>query len=314
MRDELYRAGSGDPEPSVVLVPGPWRHREVTAGGQRFHVAEYGDPDAPTALLLHGFPEFWWSWRHQLVALGEAGWHAVAVDLKGYGASDKPPRGYDAFTLAADVANLIRALGRTPATIIGHDWGGAIGWDVAATAAPLVRRLAVLSVGHRLAMASAMRRNRTGQLRMSSYMFRFQLPRSDGWLLDDDADEVARILRLWGAPGFPDAETEARCREAMRIPGAAHSALEYYRWAIRSQLRPSGHTFARMVDHPVDIPVLHLHGALDRCIAPSTARASARWAGNEFAWKLYPDLGHFPHEEDPARVTSDLLDWLGPPA
>jgi pimeloyl-ACP methyl ester carboxylesterase len=68
-----------------------------------------------------------------------------------------------------------------------------------------------------------------------------------------------------------------------------------------------------MVNRQVDVPVLHLHGALDGCIAPSTARASARWAGNEFAWKLYADLGHFPHEEDPQRVTADLVDWLGKP-
>ena len=310
MPDELYRSDADAPEPSVVLVPGPWRHREVTAGGQRFHVAEHGDPDAPTVLLLHGFPEFWWSWRHQLVAIGEAGYHAVAADLKGYGASDKPPRGYDGFTLAADLAGLIRALGKTPATVIGHDWGGALAWDVACTHPEVVRRFAVLSVAHRLAMLQAARHPRTGQLKASSYMFRFQMPRADGWLLDDDADEVARLLHGWGGPEFPDPETEKRCREAIQIPGAAHCALEYYRWSLRSQLRPSGHTFSKLVNRPVQVPVLHLHGAADPCVLPSTGQLSSQWAGARFDWRAYEGLGHFPHEEQPAAVTADLLDWL----
>ena len=98
-------------EESSILVEGPWRHRDVTASGLCFHVAECGPADGPLVLLLHGFPEFWWSFRHQLVALGDAGFHAVAPDLRGYGATDKPPRGYDAYTLSADIAGLVRATG-----------------------------------------------------------------------------------------------------------------------------------------------------------------------------------------------------------
>ena len=92
-----------------ILVEGPWRHRFVAANGGRFHVAEAGS--GPLVLLLHGFPEFWWAWRHQLPVLAAAGYHAVAMDLRGYGASDKPPRGYDTPTLTADVAGVVRALG-----------------------------------------------------------------------------------------------------------------------------------------------------------------------------------------------------------
>jgi pimeloyl-ACP methyl ester carboxylesterase len=312
MAEGRYRSDTGTPDPSAVLVAGPWRHRDVTAGGQRFHVAECGDPVRPTVLLLHGFPQFWWSWRHQLVALGDAGWHAVAVDLKGYGASDKPPRGYDGFTLSADLASLVRALGKTPAVLIGHDWGGTLAWDVAATSPELVSRLVVISAGHRLAIRHAMLTSRR-QARLSAYMLRFQMPRADDWLLDDDADEVARLLREWGGPGFPDDESDQRYRHAIRIPGAGHSALEYYRWAVRSQLRPSGHTFMRRVDHPVRIPVLHIHGALDGCVLPDTALASARWAGAGFTWRLYDAVGHFPPEEAPHRLTEDLTSWLGPP-
>ena len=90
---------------SSVLIDGPWEHRFVSANGARFHVAEVGQ--GPLVVLLHGFPQFWWAWRDQLTALSEAGYHVAAIDLRGYGASDKPPRGYDTFTLAADVASIL---------------------------------------------------------------------------------------------------------------------------------------------------------------------------------------------------------------
>src|SRR4051794_30773484 len=87
---------------SCVLLDGPWRHRFVSANGTRFHVVEAGS--GPLVLFLHGFPEFWWAWHEQLRLTAEAGFRAVAVDLRGYGASDKPPRGYDGYTMAGDVA------------------------------------------------------------------------------------------------------------------------------------------------------------------------------------------------------------------
>ena len=97
------------PDATSVLLPGPWTHRDLSANGVRLHVAEAGE--GPLVLLLHGFPEFWWAWRAQLPALAAAGFRAVAPDLRGYGGSDKPPRGYDLPTAAADVAALVRALG-----------------------------------------------------------------------------------------------------------------------------------------------------------------------------------------------------------
>ena len=95
---------------SMALIEGPWEHRFVAANGARFHVAEQGE--GPVVLLLHGFPQFWWAWRHQMQALADAGYRACAMDLRGYGASDKPPRGYDTRTSATDVASVLRSLGR----------------------------------------------------------------------------------------------------------------------------------------------------------------------------------------------------------
>ncbi|HEY4701309.1 MAG TPA: alpha/beta fold hydrolase, partial [Streptosporangiaceae bacterium] len=111
---------------SPIHIDGPWTHRSVSANGTRFHIAEAGD--GPLVLMLHGFPEFWWTWRQQLVTLPAAGFRAVAADLRGYGGSDKPPRGYDLVTAASDVAGLIRALGEANAIVVGHGWGGLVAW------------------------------------------------------------------------------------------------------------------------------------------------------------------------------------------
>ena len=285
-------------------MAGPWRHREVTAGGVRFHLAETGPADGPLVLLLHGFPEFWWSWRSQLVALGAAGFHAVAPDLRGYGATDKPPRGYDAYTLSDDVAGLVRALGARDAYVVGHDWGGYLGWVTATLHPRLVRSLAVLSVPHPLRMYAGLRDPR--QLRASAYAVGFQVPRVPEARLRD-GDLVAELLHRWSGPGHPDEETVARCTEAMAIPAAAHCSLEYYRWAARSQARPEGRRFRRVLETGVRAPVLHLHGALDPCILTSTVRGSGRWSQGPYELRVLDDVGHFPHQEDPETVTAALL-------
>src|ERR1700726_3616145 len=135
---------------SAVQINGPWVHRSVSANGSRFHLAEAGE--GPLVLLLHGFPEFWWPWRHQLAWLPEAGFRGVAVDLRGYGGSDKLPRGYDLITAAADAAGLIRALGEANATVVGHDWGGLTAGTLAAYFPKAVHRLAIVSMAHPLRM------------------------------------------------------------------------------------------------------------------------------------------------------------------
>ena len=297
-------------EESAVLVDGPWRHRDVTASGLRFHVAEHGPSDGPLVLLLHGFPEFWWSWRHQLVTLGDAGFHAVAPDLRGYGATDKPPRGYDAYTLSADVAGLVRALGAHDAHLVGHDWGGMLAWSTATLHARTVNRLSIVSMPHPLRMRQALLGD-GAQRRMSSYIGFFQTPKVPEKRLIE-GDLVGDLLHRWGGPGFPDAETESRCREAMAIPAAAHCALEYYRWAVRSLVRPSGRRFQRLLDAGVQAPVLHLHGSEDGCLRTETVHGSGAWAHGGYELQVLDGLGHFPHEEAPDLVGKLLLEHAQP--
>ncbi|MGQ0482922.1 MAG: alpha/beta fold hydrolase [Pseudonocardia sp.] len=299
---------------SGVRVPGPWRHGGVSANGIRLHTVECGQ--GPLVVLLHGFPEFWWTWRHQLVGLADAGFRAVAIDLRGYGESDKPPRGYDLWTLAGDAAGLIRALGERRAVVVGHGWGGLIGWTLTALHPRLVSALAVFGAPHPLALRRAIWSDPRGQGRAGAALsLGFQLPwRPERSLRAHDAARVERILRAWSGAGWaaaPEfAEVVDRNRAAMGIPGVAHCALEYYRWAVRSQLRPEGSRFAAEIDRPVQQPVLQVHGVDDPWLLERTARVSERWVGRH-EYHALANCGHFPHQEAPRASTRLLAEFLG---
>jgi pimeloyl-ACP methyl ester carboxylesterase len=298
------------PDPSSARLPGPWTHRGVSANGIRLHVAETGGT-GPLVVALHGFPQFWWAWRHQLTGLAEHGLRVAAVDLRGYGDSDKPPRGYDLWTLAGDVAGLVRALGEPRAHLVGHGWGGLIGWTVAALHPRIVQSLTVLGAPHPLAVRSAALRDP----RRQGHALRMQVPRwPERTLVTDGGAGVERVMRAWSGPDWAaTADFDAAVagyRSAAQIPGVAHCAAEYYRWAGRSQLRVEGRRFAAAVARPAEVPVLALHGELDPCVVERTAAASQRWAGDKFRLDVLPGVGHFPHEERPAEVTRLIADFL----
>ena len=297
---------------SLIEVDGPWTHRAISAGGTRFHVAEAGE--GPLVLLLHGFPEFWWSWRNQLESLPAAGYRAVAVDLRGYGGSDKPPRGYDLVTLAGDAAGLVRALGEAGAIVAGHDWGGLLAWTMAVYHPKIVQRLAVVGAPHPLRLRRSVRESPRLQGWAARHTFGFQIPvLPERRLLRDDAALVGRLLHEWSGPGWPDEETERLVRRAAQIPGAAHSALEYHRWFIRSQVRPDGIRYAHRMRAPVQAPTLQLHGALDKCTRPESAQGSGQYVAAPYRWRLIEGAGHFPHQERPGEFDKHLLGWLADP-
>ena len=297
---------------SAVLIEGPWRHRSVSAGGTRFHVVELGD--GPLVLLVHGFPEFWWTWRNQLESLAAAGYRAAAIDLRGYGGSDKPPRGYDLVTLAGDVAGLVRSLGEANATVIGHDWGGLLAWTMGVYYPKVVQRLVAVSAAHPLRLGHSLLTDVRGQGWAVRHALGFQLPIApEKRLVKNDAALIGELLHDWSGPDWPDAETERLYRSAFQIPGVAHCALEYHRWTIRSLLRPDGIRYASRMRSPIRVPVLHLHGALDRTVLPRSAQGSGRYVEAPYRWKLIEGAGHFPHEERPECFDEELLGWLADP-
>lgn len=288
-----------------IDVPGPWRHRNVAANGARFHLVEMGT--GPLVLLLHGFPEFWWAWRHQLPALAAAGYRAVAMDLRGYGGSDMTPRGYDPFTLAADVAGVVRALGEPRATVVGHGWGGFIGWATAVLQVPFVDRLAVLSAVHPADFRTSLRRGLAGV----AATLEFQLPwLPERRLMAENGAWVQHLLERWSGPGWPDADTARRYREAMQLWPAPHCALEYPRWLVRSSLRTDGRRFAARMREPVRVPVLQVHGALDRAVSAAAAHEARHRVSAAYTWVPLGGAGHFPHEERPVDLTDCLLAWI----
>ncbi len=285
----------------------------MSANGIRLHVAECGD--GPLVVLLHGFPEYWYAWRHQLVGLAERGFRAVAVDLRGYGDSDKPPRGYDLWTLAGDVAGLVPALGEPRAALVGHGWGGVVGWTVAALHPRRVSALVAVGAPHPLAIRRAVVRDVRGQGRALATIAGFQLPRLPERALRVDAGaRVEGYLRAWSGADWVTtddfAAAAARYRSAIRVPGVPHCAMEYYRWAVRSRLRAEGRRFAVAVARPAEVPVLGLHGADDPWLLARTAAASTPWAGERHRLEVWPAVGHFPHEERPAVVTARIGDFL----
>jgi pimeloyl-ACP methyl ester carboxylesterase len=192
------------PAPTAALeLAGPWEHRMVSANGARFHAVEAGS--GPLVLLLHGFPQCWLAWRSQLVALADAGYRAVALDLRGYGLSDKPPRGYDPVTLSADVAGVVRSLGVADAVVVGHDWGGLLAWTTAVGHPKVVRRLCVVSAPHPLRVRASLPRNAL-RTDVSAHVLGLPAPApARARLLRDGAAGIGAYLQRWGVAGLAGA-------------------------------------------------------------------------------------------------------------
>lgn len=294
---------------AAIWCPGPWEHRDVAANGARFHTVHLGS--GPLVLLLHGFPTYWWTWRHQLRTLADAGYHAVAMDLRGYGGSDHTPHGYDPFTLSADVSGVIRSLGESNAVVVGHGWGALVTWSAAVLRAAAVRAIAPVSMPHPVRMRHASVED-PEQRRLNRYAIGFQWPWApERGLVRNDAERVEYLLRLWSAtPGWPDPDTAIMFRRAMQFGSTAHCALEYHRWAFRSIPRSDGRRFLKRMEFQVRQPVLQIVGSADPNVLQRTYAGSERYVSGPYRRVDLPGVGHFPHEEDGARFSEALLPWL----
>lgn len=310
------------PDPSVTRIDGPWRHQDIHANGIRFHVVEalpvgpaagVASTARPLVMLLHGFGSFWWTWRHQLRGLPDA--RVVAVDLRGYGGSDKPPRGYDGWTLAGDTAGLIRALGHSSATLVGHADGGLVCWATALLHPRLVRDIAVISSPHPAALRRSALTDTEQRRALLPWLLRYQVPIwPERALTRHDGAELERLVRSragadWQA-GADFAETVRHLRTAIQIPSAAHCTLEYQRWAVRSQFRAEGRRFMKALDlRTLTIPLLHLRGEHDPYVLADPVERTRRYAPHG-RYVSVPGAGHFAHEEAPETVNAELTRFL----
>jgi pimeloyl-ACP methyl ester carboxylesterase len=288
-----------------VVEQGPIAHSYAELGRLRLHYVEAGA--GPLVVLLHGFPEYWYSWRHQLPALAAAGYHVVAPDMRGYNLSSKPRRlrAYDVDDLARDVAALVRHCGAArAAALVGHDWGAGVAWVCAMRYPRLTERLVILNVPHPVRMLEGLRTAR--QLRKSWYIFLFQLP----WLPEAlfRARDYAMIRDVFHRdPLRPGAFTQAdvkRYVEAMARPGALTGAINYYRAFVRKGLREGTRTI-----RPIDLPTLVIWGEQDRYLGPELAAPPRRWVPHARVERLL-DASHFVQNDRPERVNTLLLDFL----
>ena len=283
------------------------RHEYVSANGLRFHVATCGEGDR-LALCLHGFPECWYSWRHQLPLLAQLGYRAWAPDLRGYGESDRPGRreDYAIEMLMADVAGLIDASAARSTILLAHDWGGVIAWYVAMRRLRALERLIIMNLPHPGVMERVMRTRR--QLARSWYVFFFQIPRLPEALLR------ARNYRAIGdafrnmaidKSRFPE-EVLRIYRENAARPGALTAMLNYYRAFVRG----GGGRRQQRLGYPViDTPTLMIWGEHDTALGKETTYGTEAFVPN-LTLRYLPNVSHWVQQEAPETVNAILKEWL----
>lgn len=289
----------------------PITHNYANVNGIRLHYAEAGSGN-DLVILLHGFPEFWYSWRHQLEALGKR-FHCVAPDMRGYNLSEKPQRveDYRIEVLVEDVIGLIDHFGAKKAAIVGHDWGASVAWAVAQKYPERVAKLAVLQVPP----AAVWRANMTlKQFLRSWYMLFFQLPGIPELAIGkNDFEGLEKVFKeSVGRKGsFTDADVTAY-REALRQPGAVTGAINYYRANVGrliSRMNKVSRTPNKSDEH-IRVPTLFIYGEKDFAILPATVRNVETYIDAPYREVRIPDSGHWVQNEAVEEVNTALLEFL----
>jgi pimeloyl-ACP methyl ester carboxylesterase len=266
-------------------------HGHVDSGGVKIHYVTRGK--GPLVVLLHGFPDFWYTWRHQMPALAER-FRVVAVDLRGYNRSDRP-EGVEQYAmpkLVGDVRAVIEHFGTKQAVVVGHDWGGAIAWSFAMQHPEMTERLVILNVPHPAALARELAQN-PAQQQASAYARHFQEPGAAGEL-------TAEALTFW----VRDADAKARYVEAFRN-SSFEAMLNYYK---ANYPRPPYRTPGE--PPKVKCPVLMIHGLKDTALLPGGLNDTWKYLEKDLTLVTVPDAGHFVQHDAPEFVTSEIVRWL----
>jgi pimeloyl-ACP methyl ester carboxylesterase len=275
---------------------------EIDANGLRFRADVAGDAGAPLVLLLHGFPQTRYTWRHQLPALAAAGYRALAPDQRGYSPGARPSGAlhYGVDALIADAIALAGACGASRFHLVGHDWGGQLAWLLAVRHPERVRTLTVLSRPHPAAFARALAAD-PQQGERSKHHRAFQDPNTASLLLEEDARRLRRMLR---DHGVPDADADAYVA-ALATHAALDAALNWYRASFR------GASGLSLADTPaVRVPTLFLWGDADRTVGRTAAEATRDFVGAPYRFVVVRGAGHFLTDQAAVLVTQELLAHL----
>ena len=269
-------------------------HRYTQNGPVNLHYAALGQ--GPLVVMIHGFPDYWYTWRNQMSALADAGYRVVAIDLRGYNLSDKP-KGVEQYAmplLVGDIAAVVKAEGRDSAVIVGHDWGAAIAWQVAMHLPAMVDKLVILNVPHPRGLTRELAANRQ-QTENSAYAREFQQPGAHQKLTADGLtswvqDEAARKQY---AEAFAQSDFEAM--------------LNYYK---ANYPRPPYKAVESTP--PVRCSTLVIHGMKDKYLLAAGHNGTWDWVDGELTMLMLPDAGHFVQQDSAERVTRAIVSWLKP--
>ena len=269
-------------------------HGYADSGGVKIHYASLGS--GPLMVMMHGFPDYWYTWRYQMEALSED-YQCVAIDLRGYNLSDKP-RGVDNYAmdlLAGDVVAVIKHFGRDKAIVVGHDWGGAIAWSFAMARPEMLDRLIILNVPHPLRFARELANNPMQQ-RSSQYARDFQKQ-------DAHLKIKAEDLAFW----ITDPEAKKKYIEAFERSDF-EAMLNYYKRSFPKE----GYSPERSGrDYPkVKAPVLIIYGLKDRYVLPSGLNDTWEWLDKGLTLVTIPEAGHFVQQDEADFVTRTIKTWL----
>ena len=288
-------------------MPGPpsqLEHLWFERNGFRLHAVAAGPKGGPLLILLHGFPEFWYSWRKQIGPLAEAGFRVVVPDQRGYNVSSKPQKitDYTIGNLVADVVYIAGALGRERFHLAGHDWGAAVAWSTALLAPERLNKLAILNVPHPAVFLRTLRGN-PRQMRKSWYMAFFQLPRlpESGFSVNNFEGGIKALVGS-SRPGTFTAEDLDAYREAWSNPGTVTAMINWYRAFFRT--RPP-----LPKDTKVHVPTRILWGERDMFLLPEMAQESVFYC--DYAELTYfPNATHWLQHEEPEAVTDALVKFF----
>lgn len=278
-----------------------WTHAHLTTNGVRLHYVTQGE--GPLLLLLHGFPEFWYSWRHQLPALADR-YQVVAPDLRGYNDSDKPAdvAAYAMPELVKDVLGIMQTLGNGRCRLVGHDWGGAIAWQVAYAHPDRIDQLAVLNMPHPARFLEGLRQ--PDQLLRSAYIAFFQLPVLPELLFQlNDFQAIAQAFQ--GMARRPEAFSEADIeayKNAFAKRGALTGGLNYYRNLLRPDLM--GRSWGVL-----DVPTLMIWGEDDIPLSKALSYGTEQYV-RDFRIRYIPNCSHWVQQDQPDLVNQYLREFL----